>query len=59
MGVSVLYREEAGYAVVLELSIVSWDSVVTDGFFVLNVSDDTVDGPSVLAREDTVVTADI
>ena len=59
MGVSVLYREEAGYAVVLELSISSWDSVVTDGFFVLNVSDDTVDGPSVLAREDTVVTADI
>ena len=59
MGVSVLYREEAGYAVVLELSIFSWDSVVTDGFFVLNVSDDTVDGPSVLAREDTVVTADI
>ncbi|CAL8296816.1 unnamed protein product [Gadus morhua 'NCC'] len=43
VGVSVLYREEAGYAVVPELSIVSWDSFVTDGFFVLNVDvDDSV-----------------
>lgn len=32
-----LYREEAGDGVVFELSIVSWDSVVTDGFSVLNI----------------------
>ena len=43
VGVSVLYREEAGYAVTLELSIVSWDSVVPNGFFVLKIDvDDSV-----------------
>ena len=50
MVVSVLYREEAGYGVVLELSIASWDSVVTDGFFVLNVD---VDGSVSVSLVDT------
>ena len=35
-----LYREEAGYAVVSELSIVSWASAVTGGFIVLNTDVD-------------------
>ena len=47
-----LYREEAGYAVVFEPSIVSWDFVITDGFIVLNIDVDDSFSVSLLETSD-------